>query len=230
MINMKTTNILRTFSAALLSTAFLLALGATSRADFDFTVTLNVASLIGNGNGPFSLDLQLVAGSQTATNTVTITNFQLAGGAFTGSQTVVAGGVSGSFTSTPLVLTNSSLDNEVYQAFGPNVTSISFNVDETNHTDSPTPDAFNVAILDGSDNNIPTTDPNTDDVNNDEWALVKSTSGTQSVGQVGVYNSSPSPAEAPGVTTLVVPEPGSAALLLFGGLGLCFRRKTLRRA
>jgi len=228
MINMKTTNILRTFSAALLSTAFLLALGATSRADFDFTVNLNVASLIGNGNGPFSLDLQLAAGSQTVTNTVTITNFQLNGGSFTGSQTIVAGGVTGSFTSTPLVLTNSSLDNEVYQTFSANVTNISFNVDETVHTDSPTADDFNVAILDNTDSNIPTTDPNSDDIAADEWALLKSSSGTLSVNQVGTYTSTSPDAGATALAT--VPEPGSAALLLFGVVGLVTRRKMLRRA
>jgi hypothetical protein len=231
---MKTTRILRS-RAALLSAAFLLALTAASRADLYYSVNLNVASLGSNINGPFSLDLQLVTGSGQVSNSVTLSNFVVTGGSFTGTQTVVSGsGASGSIGST-LTLTDTSLDNEVYQAFGSGVTNISFNVDETNRPELPfgsgAPELFNVAILDGSLNNIPTTDPNTNDINAGTWTLLSGSSAIQGVNQLGVYNSSSS-GEAPGVTTAAaaVPEPASAGLLLLGVAGLAARRRTVRRA
>jgi hypothetical protein len=210
---MKTTRILRS-RAALLSAAFLLALTAASRADLYYSVNLNVASLGSNINGPFSLDLQLVTGSGQVSNSVTLSNFVVTGGSFTGTQTVVSGsGASGSIGST-LTLTDTSLDNEVYQAFG-----------------CGAPELFNVAILDGSLNNIPTTDPNTNDINAGTWTLLSGSSAIQGVNQLGVYNSSSS-GEAPGVTTAAaaVPEPASAGLLLLGVAGLAARRRTVRRA
>jgi hypothetical protein len=222
---------LRPSRVAFLSIAGLLALTAASRADFNFTVTLNVASLVSNINGPFSLDLALTQGGSQV-NTVTISAFQFGGtGGFTNTmQTVPGSGVTGSFTSGPIVLTNSGLDNEVYQTFAAGVTSITFNVDETNHAQlAGSPDAFTVSILDGSLANIPTTDTNSNDIAAGTYALVSSSSAVQSTTQLGVFQSTAS-GEAPGVTASAVPEPASALMLLCGAVGLMARRRTFRRA
>lgn len=122
-----------------------------------FSVSINTAPLVNNANGPFYLDFQFTDGSGTAdgNNTATLSDFNFAGGNSLGTPTLT-GGTSGSLGST-ITLTDTSFFNEVYQAFRPN-NSISFNVSlSTNFDSGPTPDEFNIALLDGNLNDIPTT-------------------------------------------------------------------------
>jgi hypothetical protein len=211
--------------AAVLSGSLWLASAARSRANLDYTVTLNTASLIGNVNGPFSLDVVLGSGSQfpDSDNTVTLSSFTFTGG-MAGAVTYSDGGETGSMSST-VTLTNSAEDNELAQAFSGTVTKIQFHVDETSNTNNPFPDQFDVAILDSSLNNIPTTDPS-----GGNTLVLSNINTAQTVASVQTYSSTAT-GEAPGVTASV-PEPGSAGSLLLGlaGLGLCARWKATRRS
>lgn len=233
---MKTSRILGTCGAAALTAAALLALAPSSHAaTFTYNVTLNVGTLVGNPNGPFSLDLQLVPGSANFANSVTISNFVVTGGSFTGTPTYTNGNESGS-TSSSVTLSmsvGSSPFNpeEFAQAFTSSTTQISFQVQETNNQEtvgsgSPIPDQFNVAILDSGLNNIATNDPSTGNtiVSN---AMIGSQILSQ---QVATYASTGSDGNG-GVTAVVaVPEPASAAMLFVGAIGLVARRKTRRSA
>ena len=223
MINKRT---LRNCCAAALSTAFLLALApAGSAAPLVYTVTLNVGALSTSLNGPYSLDLQLVPGSDNITNTVTISNFSVSGGSFTGSPTFTMGGESGS-TASSVVLTNSnSEDNEFAQAFTGSTTQITFKVTESNNQEtvgsgSPVPDQFNIAIFDTNGVNITTTDPSGSDE-----LISQAMRGVQGTGQIEVFQGNGE--DGNGVVT-VIPEPRSTAMLSLGGALLAlwgFRRK-----
>jgi hypothetical protein len=230
---MKTTRILSASGAALLSTAFLIALAPAARAttypDLDYYVTLNVSPLELNPNGPFSLDLQLVQGSGNVTNTVTLSDFQFVGGSPTGTPDYTSGNESGSLASS-VVLINTASDNEFAEALSSGVSQISFKVDETPNSEivdsgTPIPDQFNIAILDNNLNNIPTTDPSGGNT------LVSSALGSNAtLASVGTYSSLSPDA---GVTALAVPEPRSwalgllAACAMVGMLGMRRRRPSL---
>lgn len=223
---MKTTFARRFFGAAVIAAAFLFAFAPKGRADLTYVVTLNVASLIGNANGPFSLDVALSNGATfpDADNTVKLSNFSVTGGSL-GAVSFSSGGETGSMSST-VTLTNSSEDNELAQLISANVTQISFSVDETSVTDNPEEDQFDVAIFDNNSNNIPTTDPS-----GANTLVLSNINTAQTLSSVGTYNSTAG-GEAPGVTTAAaVPEPGSIASVLLGlaAAGL-FTRKAFRRS
>jgi hypothetical protein len=232
---MKFTFTERACGAAVLSIALFLSSAARSRAagqpDLTFFLTLNVASLVSDINGPFSLDLQLAPGSDNIVNTVTLTNFTFTGGSATGSPNFTAGGATGSLTSTVTLTNSSPIDNELAQAFSSGVTQIQFHVDQTVNPETgvnAVPDQFNVFI---DDNNsatgffVPTTDPTGNDT------LLSSTIiEGESLGDLNTYSSTSPDA---GVTASVstVPEPTSAAMLLIvGAFGLCARWRTFRRS
>src|SRR4051812_26365032 len=101
---MKTNRLARACGAALLATALLALAPSSHAADLVYYVTLDLSSLIGNPNQPFSLDFDLVTGSSTGghgnvTNTVTLSNFIFTGGTPTGTPNFTLGGQSGSFAS-----------------------------------------------------------------------------------------------------------------------------------
>jgi hypothetical protein len=221
--------------AAVLSTAFLLALAPASRAaNLIYTVTLYTSSLDSNPDAPFSLDLQLLTGSGNPTtgagnvsNTVTLSNFTFLGGSASGTPNFTAGGESGSLAG-GLTLTNSSGNNEFAEAFSSSVTSITFKVNETLNTEVvgsglPTPDTFSVFIDDNNtaDGFVPTTAPG----GADALVISELVSG-DTFSSVGFYDSTSSP--DPGV--VAVPEPGSTGMLCLGGtiLAIWVRRKTSR--
>jgi len=224
---MKTKRFFRPASALALSASFLLALAAVSKADLVYYVTLNVSSLALNPNGAFSLDLQLVPGSINVPNTVTLSNFSITGGTFSGTPDYTFGGQSGS-TASSVVLTNSnSQDNEYAVPFSTGVTNIQFKVTQTTNSETvgsgtPIPEQFNVAILDNQLNNIPTTD-----LSGGNTLVSSAIVFGQSYTSVHTY-SSLSP-EA-GVTASVVPEPGSAGLMLLGACAMIARRKRSKTA
>ncbi len=224
---MKITHIHHLAGLAILSVSTLPAFVSQGHAaDLDYTVTLNVASLIGNPNAPFSLDFVLGSGAQNpnADNTVKVSNFVFSNGSV-GAVSYSNGGESGSMSST-VTLTTTSEDNELAQQFSSSVTLIRFNVDETNTTDNPFPDQFDVSILDSGLNNIPTTDPS-----GGNTLVLENISTSQTLASVSTYRSTAG-GEAPGVTATAVPEPGSAVSLLLGlgGVGLCARLKAFRRS
>ena len=223
---MKITRTHRLCAAAVVSGSLLLASSPKSRANLDYTVTLNTASLVGNVNAPFSLDFVLGSGSQfpDTDNTVTLSNFVFANGSVGATSYSNGGETGGSMTGT-VKLTNSSEDNELAQYFTNSVTSISFHVDETSVTNNPYPDQFDVAILDSGLNNIPTTDPS-----GGNTLVLENISTSQTLASAATYQSTAN-GEAPGVTA-AVPEPAPAAgvLIGLGALGLCVRRKALGRA
>lgn len=217
------TNRLMSASGALLSTALLIALApaahALSTPDFDYTVTLNVSSLSSNANGPFSLDLQLDQGSGNVANTVKIYNFSTSGtggGFSTGTVSYSNGTESGTIGAGGIVtLNNTASDDELAATFAPGTQTISFNVDETPNaevvgTGTPIPDQFNIAVLDGTTANIPTTDPSGGNT------LVASP-----LGEDPSYSTYSSLSPDGGVTVVVAtPEPNSGALSLVAAGGL----------
>jgi len=224
----------RMICAAVLSTAFLLTLAPASRAtNLIFTVTLNTASLVGNLDAPFGLDVQLVQGSGNVTNTVTLGAFSFTGGpGLDASSIYSAGGVAGSFSSGSLTLTNSSSNNEYAENFGAGVTQIKFSVTASINSEvvgngTPVMDQFNVYIDDGNtaDGFVPTTAPG----NPGSDALVQlNLASTDQVSSIQAFNSTAGGPD-PGVIT-TVPEPGSTAMLCIGGFGLLAWRFKNRRA
>ena len=223
---MKVTRICKTYRATVLSGALLLACATVGRgANLNYTVYLNTASLAGNTNAPFSLDLVLGSGSQSpnSDNTVTLSNFVFYNGSV-GAVSYSSGGETGSMSSS-VTLTTSGEDNELAQTFSNTVTEIQFSVSMTPNTNNPFPDQFDVAILDSGLNNIPTTDPS-----GGNTLVLANINTAQTVGSVNTYRSSAN-GEAPGVTA-AVPEPTPVAGLLVGlaALGLWFRAKASRRS
>jgi len=211
---------------ALLTTTVLLALAPASHAasTLFYQVTLNVAALDSNLDAPFSIDVQLVTGSGNVTNTVSLSNFTFTGGSLVGSPNFSAGSPSGSFSGT-LTLTNNAPVTELAQEFSNTVTQISFVVAQSTNSEvvgsgTPINDQFNVFIddINTADGFVPTTDPSGADT------LLSSTiMANETLNQIGTFSSV---APDSGVTTAIaVPEPASAALLLFGAVGLVARRR-----
>jgi hypothetical protein len=201
---------------ALLAASCTAALALTARpasaTPISFQVTVNTAPLIGNVNGPFSLDFQLIDGSGTVPNQVTLSNFNFNGGGAVGSGTATPG-VAGSLSSLVTLDTTANAFNEFYQQFTPG-TSLSFNVSMTRNVDpGPTPDAFSFAILDKNLFNIPTTGLG------DALVLVNIDSATFGLSNVQTFAST-APA---GVTAAAVPEPASLVLVSAGLLIVCSR-------
>ena len=223
---MKTSRIIRAFGAALLCSTGLLALAPSAQAvepafpNLLYNVTLNLSSLVGNTDGPYSLDFQLATGSGNVINSVSLSQFVFTGGSSTGTD-FSTGGVTGSAPG-GITLTNSSLvDNETAFALSPGVTQVSFLVSETPNSEvvsngTPIPDQFNIALLNNAslgENNILTTDPS----GNNE--LVSSTiSSNETVASVKTFTSLSPDA---GVSVVVTaPEPSTYAMLLSGLVAL----------
>jgi hypothetical protein len=110
--------------------------------------------LIGNPNGPFSIDFQFNNGSILGNNSVTISNFSYSGGGPVGSPTLL-GGVTGTIGST-VVFNNSTPFQELFQTFTPG-TNLRFDIELTTNVDGAIPDIFVFAILDKDLLNIPAT-------------------------------------------------------------------------
>ena len=197
---------------------------APARAQLNFSVSLNTASLVGNAAGPFTIDFQLTDGSGTddANNSVTISNFAFGGGGAVGTSSLL-GGAAGSL-SAGVSLTDSSFLNEFDQVFTPG-SLLSFDVSMTTNVDAGlTPDEFSFAILDSTGSEIPTFD-----TVGDAFLTVDIDSVNP---PVVVYASDPSrplaaTPTAPGVTTGIpnvtfagptqAPEPGTLPLLAAAG-------------
>lgn len=137
----------------------LLATASVCDASLLFTVTLDTSPLIGHPAGPFSLEFQLNDGSATGdgNNVAVLNSFQFGSGGMAGpGGPTLIGGTTGNLSSA-VGLQDSAFLNEFFQPFIPG-TLLCFNVSLTTNLDnSPTPDQFSFAILDGSGVEIPTT-------------------------------------------------------------------------
>ncbi len=120
-----------------------------------YRIDVDTSSLIGDPDGPFSLDFMLIKGGDSATNTVTISNFKFGGGHALMNPTLT-GGASGDLKSPGgITLTTTDFFNEIYQGFTPG-SHFQFDLEFTSEVNSPAPDAFAFAILDANLFNIPT--------------------------------------------------------------------------
>jgi hypothetical protein len=199
--------------------AFVLLAGISSRCDAGmFNVYIDTSALKQaplNANSPFYLDLQFNDGGTLGNNSASVF-FNYNGGGPTGTATLL-GGATGDI-STGVFFDNSSVFQEVYQAFNPGSV-ISLLVDLTQNLDGITPDSFVVAILDSNLQNITT--------NGLGDSLVQIDVNTTSVLAVNVGAGVGDYSEIT-LNAGVVPEPGSMALLAMGMAGLVFmsrRRK-----
>ena len=214
-------NSLRSLISLTVVAGVLLLVGAgVCQAQTLFTVSLDTSSLIGNANGPFSLDFQLNDGSGTndGNNTAKLSNFNFGSGTATGAATN-SGGASGNLTS-GVTIKDSSFVNELYQSFTPGNT-LKFDVSLTGNADAgSTPDEFSFAILNSSFVEIPTTGAANAfliaDIN-PQGITIQTFAGAQPYAGIG----------APTVSS-TVPEPGLLAMLgagLVPGLLLLRSRK-----
>ncbi len=207
--------------AGLLACALLTAPAA--QADLGFNVQMSTAALVGHGAGPFSLDFQFTDGDGAANNTVTLTNFAFAGGSATGSPLTLLGGTSGSLTG-GVTLPGSSFLAEFEQGFTPG-SLLSFDVQMTTNFAGGTPDSFTLAILDNTASELPTRSPS------DVFLRIDVTGASPTI---QTFASDPRQAPAGGGTalsipapTILIPEPGTAALVVSGllpVLGIVGRR------
>jgi hypothetical protein len=140
----------------------LISSGTMARADFVTTVTLDTSALQSNAssNGPYTIDFQLNDGSFTgvANNTATISNVTFGGGSLTGSSPplnvpapVPGSDSTGDLSSTLTIQDGNGANggfNEFQQSFNAG-SSLSFKLDLTANTDSPSPpDEFTFSIFD----------------------------------------------------------------------------------
>jgi hypothetical protein len=238
---MKLTRIPRSPLAAMLSAALLLTLTpATSRAaSLVYWVDVNTASLIGNSDAPYSLDLDLIKGVGNQGNIVTVSNVTAYNGSgvaqpLTWTSTYTSGTESGSLASsvtlTSTGATGSGTNNEYAEQLptsGGGVSNVWFKVTETNNAETvgsgqPTPDQFSVYLDAGNGTNagnqIATNAP-------DGISLVtNSLVANPFLSQVGVYTSQSPDAGAFAIISST-PEPGRPALLLLGAIGMVAQRR-----
>jgi hypothetical protein len=199
-----------------------------------FSFVIDTSTLIGNPNGPFTLDFQFIDGSGTGNgnNTVTVSNFSdpAALAVLPASET---GGVA--FAGSPLgfSMTDSSFFNEISFLLSPD-SSLGFTFTSTDNPESATPDTFIVDLLDSSLNNIPTTN------SSNGIALIEvdlpTTSpavGTQVIASASLSNGDGVVFAAPTESLIATPEPSSLSEMTLGVLvlfsGIVARRLPLKR-
>jgi hypothetical protein len=182
---------------------------ASQAASISYQVNLNTSSLVGDANGPFSLDFQLNQGSGLATNMVSLINFSFTGGSATGSPNL-SGGATGSLSSSVILTDATSPFNEFFQTFSAGTTAIAFYVTMTTNVDPVIPDSFSMAILNSALANIATTGLG------DSLMLVNITASNLTLSDVQTFTSA---APDAGVTVTATPEPGTVYLLM-GAAGL----------
>jgi hypothetical protein len=192
------------------SAALLIGLSALSvapaRAQSDYDVTINTASLAGTGA---TLTFDFLAGGGKRSNSVSILDFATNGTLVSGG--VNSGSVSGSLPGTA-ALTNASFFNELQQSMRLGST-ISFQVDLT--TNAPTggslPDTFSLFLLDPTASHSLT---NTKDPTGSDSLTTVQIDGTKG-GNLGVYSGSSAsiPVTVTAVSPRKVPEMDSAGAI-----------------
>jgi hypothetical protein len=223
---MKLTRILLVCGLAALASTAIPAARATT---LTYWVAINTTSLLGNSDAPFSLDLQLGEGSGNVSNSVTLSNFAFNGGAAAGSSNYTLGYYSGSLAGT-LTLNNSEGTSEFAEAFSSSVTSIGFDVTETENSEevnsgTPVNEQFNV-FLDDNDTSsgfAPSTAPDGSD------AILEAPLFENATGASIKTYSTTSP-DAGVITTAQVPEPSSIGMLAMAAGAVGFAVRRFRRA
>jgi hypothetical protein len=124
-------------------------------ADVIGTLSLDTSGLVGDPNGPFTLDFQLVENTASL-NQVSLSNFQLGGGSLTTAAVSSTGGVTVPTAPFSVLLDSSAFLNDVQFAWTPGA-ALSFYIDATAFDDPLGPDTFTFAILDGNGVEVPTT-------------------------------------------------------------------------
>ncbi|HEY3839608.1 MAG TPA: PEP-CTERM sorting domain-containing protein [Bryobacteraceae bacterium] len=185
---------------------------SASAIDTTFNVSFDTTSL--EGAGPFELAFLLTDGNGVGdgNTTVTLNNFQFGFGGSAGSQTLDStGGVSGSLAAS-VTLT----DTTFFNLFGSEFLAgndLAFQVGIVSSTlDSPTPDLFQVVILDSFGNPLPTSDPSGQDS-----LLIDTLDSSSPVAQLYTLPST-------------VPEPGSLGLFLAAGCVTGLLHRKLRKS
>jgi hypothetical protein len=183
-----------------------------------FDVDITTASLSADSaNAPFYLDLDMMYGnSSLASNTATLSNFTFTGGSAVGSA-VTSGGASGSLAGTvTLGVSSTQTAAELFQAFSPGTTNISFVATITEKgPDVGSPSEFTASVMDSSlgfPAQLFTTAPDT------ESLVTLNLNSANTIANVNTYTSiSSADGNTPvtGVTALVaVPEPSTSAAIL----------------
>lgn len=194
--------------------AMLLQFASPSYASLDFHVDVNTGVLIGNTNGPFSLDFQLNGGGPNA-NTSTISNFTFGhGGSGTAGSENYFGNSAGSLGASVLLTSGTLPFNEFFQGFTAG-SMLGFDVSLTTGV-NVTPDAFSFAILDANAFNITTNGLG------DSLLLVNLDGASPALlafAGTGGYA---------GVTVTAIPEPDILLLVLTSLVGLHLIRRRQR--
>ncbi len=179
-------------------------------------VYIDTAPLIDHPAGPFSLEFQLIDGSESgdANNTAVLNAFAFGGGSPTGAPSVL-GGVTGNLLST-ITMIDSSPVNRYSQSFDAG-TYVYFQVALTTNADrNRIPDEFSASILDRSGVAIPTADA-------PENAFVVIDGLEQTVEYSSLYVTQGPAAGGPPIhipipMVAATPEPGT---FLISGVALC---------
>ena len=224
----------KTFLSALAALAFL-GLANTARANASYSVTIDTSALLGADaslDAPFYLDFQLNAGSGTASNTVTLSNFTFTGGSATGAtstystpgSTAVATGDMASSVVLTATSVGSHFTSGLFQGFTAGTTSISFVVNTTTNLTGTQPAGFVVSIDDFTTFGIFTNGPGgfellTQDIQGTAAATIASINTYQSSGITDGHDTS-------GVT-VATPEsgPGVWMLLALAGTATIISRR-----
>jgi hypothetical protein len=205
-------NILKTVQVVFIGACTMLCASTGQAETVSFHVGVNTSTLVGNSNGPFSLDFQLNSGGGPNSNAVTLDDFTFTGTAAapSGSPTLI-GNATGSLSSGVSLNDSGGVDSEFFQGFTAGTTEIQFDAFVTENVDAVTPDAFVMAVLDGNLANIPTNSADGDD----SLMVVNISASNLSLANV---QRSTSIAPDAGVTVTVSPEPGTSGMFLLAGL------------
>jgi hypothetical protein len=198
--------------------------GSAARADGIWTITIDTSSLAAD-TGPFGLDFELVG---TNGNTVSLSNFSYGSGGSAGpGGAFITGGATGDLASGVTLSDSSSFFTDFNQQFTPGDT-LTFTIDSTLIAPAGGGiDNFSMVIFQGYDPvngydpigatggiTIPSTDP----------------SGNNLFVNLDIVGPGSAPVTFQAAS---VPEPSSAAIMLFGVLGIsgamCWRRGRIGR-
>lgn len=209
----------KTFLSALMAVA-ILGFSEKAHANATYSVTIDTSALQGADaslDAPFYLDFQLNAGSGTASNTVTLSNFTFTGGSATGAtSTYGSGQIATGDMASSIVLTATTVGSHftsgIFQGFTAGTTSISFVVNTTTNITGTQPAGFVVSIDDFTTFGIFTNGPSgfellSQDIQGTAAATIASINTYQSTGFTDGHDTSgvlvATPESGPGVWMLL---------------------------